>query len=457
MPVETLSLGTAAARNLSTTAKSVPHSQEITPRWLLRMLPWVEAPGGTYRVNRRLTHAVGDGLLTFSGSTAGQIRVVPGELRELPALRGFDDEPVLSELACLFEQRQFAPGEVITERDRLHLIVHGKITVIAAGEYGTETVTGRLGEGQYFGDQVLTDPGWTWTFTARTTTACTLLSLPPAAFAALAFRSPALACHLDRYRAGVAMARNSRGEADIAVAAGHEGEPGLPGTFADYESSPREYELSVAQTILRVHTRVADLYNDPMDQVRQQLRLTIEALRERQEHEILNNPGFGLLRNAAPGQRIQTRGGPPAPADMDDLLCRRRQTRFFLAHPRAVAAFGRECTLRCVYPDTADLHGSRVMTWRGVPVLPCPKIPVHDDGTTSILALRTGEDDEGVIGLRQTGLPDEHEPGLNVRFRGTDGKGISSYLVSAYYSAAILVPDALGILDNVEVRAPADG
>jgi hypothetical protein len=91
MPVETLSLGTAAARNLSTTAKSVPHAQEITPRWLLRMLPWVEAPGGTYRVNRRLTHAVGDGLLTFSGSTAGQIRLVPGELRELPALRGFDD------------------------------------------------------------------------------------------------------------------------------------------------------------------------------------------------------------------------------------------------------------------------------------------------------------------------------------------------------------------------------
>jgi hypothetical protein len=35
-------------------------------------------------------------------------------------------------------------------------------------------------------------------------------------------------------------------------------------------------------------------------------------------------------------------------------------------------------------------------------------------------------------------------------------KGIISYLVSAYYSAAILVPDALGVLENVELGQPAD-
>ncbi|MGW2866295.1 Crp/Fnr family transcriptional regulator, partial [Streptomyces sp. NPDC001205] len=43
------SLGTAAARNLATTTKSVPQMQEITSRWLLRMLPWVQVQGGTYR------------------------------------------------------------------------------------------------------------------------------------------------------------------------------------------------------------------------------------------------------------------------------------------------------------------------------------------------------------------------------------------------------------------------
>lgn len=52
------SLGTAAARNLATTTKSAPQMQEITSRWLLKMLPWVQVQGGTYRVNRRLSYSV---------------------------------------------------------------------------------------------------------------------------------------------------------------------------------------------------------------------------------------------------------------------------------------------------------------------------------------------------------------------------------------------------------------
>ncbi|MEN3541415.1 Crp/Fnr family transcriptional regulator, partial [Microbispora sp. ZYX-F-249] len=113
---------------------------------------------------------------------------------------------------------------------------------------------------------------------------------------------------------------NRYGEAEIALAAGHEGEATLPGTFVDYEPGPREYELSVAQTILRVHSRVADLYNEPMNQTEQQLRLTIEALRERQEHELVNNRDFGLLHNADLKQRVHTRSGPPTPDDLDELL-----------------------------------------------------------------------------------------------------------------------------------------
>jgi CRP-like cAMP-binding protein len=449
-----LSLPVAAARNLATTTKSVPQMQAITSRWLLRMLPWVEVSGGTYRVNRRLTYIVGDGQITFTTS-GGRTQVMPAELRELPALRDFDDETVLSELAGRFEQRQCAAGEVIAEfghqADRVHLIAHGKITKISAGKYGDETITGVLADGQYFGDHTLTEPGAIWGYTARAATACTILSLPRQEFDDLAARSPALAAHLDRYRARASRPRNKRGEADITLAAGHDGEPDLPGTFADYEAAPREYQLSVAQTILRVHTRVADLYNDPMNQTQQQLRLTIEALRERQEAEILTNPDFGLLSNVDLGQRIHTSGGPPTPDDMDELLCRRRKTKFFLAHPRAIAAFGRQCSKRGVYPDAVEVEGYRAIAWRGVPVLPCPKIPVADSGVTSILAMRTGEKDEGVIGLRQTGLPDEQEPGVTARLIGVTGKGIISYLVSAYYSAAILVPDALGVLDNVEI------
>ena len=449
-----LSLSTGAARQLATTTKTVPQTQGTTPRWLLRMLPWVEAPGGSFRVNRRLTYTVGDGVITFVGS-GDQLHVIPAELRELPALREFTDESVLSELAERCSRHDYQPGEVIAalgdSADRVCMIAHGKVTKAATGPYGDPAVLGVLADGQFFGDQSLTEADTRWEFTATAATACTVLSLPRRVVTAITARAPGLADHLQRYQSLRSRAANHRGEADIALAAGHAGEHSLPGTFVDYDSSPREYELSLAQTILRVHTRVADLYSEPMDQVEQQIRLAVSELRERQETELLTNPSFGLLTNAAASQRLHTRNGPPTPADMDELLCRRRKTRFFLAHPRAIAAFGRECSQRGVYPESVVVDGVKVGAWRGVPVLPCPKIPLTAHGVTSILAMRTGEKDAGVIGLHETGLPDEREPGLSVRLRGIDDKGIMSYLVSAYYSAAILVPDALGVLDNVEV------
>jgi hypothetical protein len=200
-----------------------------------------------------------------------------------------------------------------------------------------------------------------------------------------------------------------------------------------------------------VHNRVADLYNEPMNQFEQQLRLTVDALREEQEHELVNNRSFGLLYNADFKQRISTRTGPPTPDDMDDILARRRKTHYYVAHPRAIAAFGRECNKRGLYPEAVEVMGTRKAAWRGVPILPCNKIPISSTGTTSILVFRMGEKDEGVIGLHQTGLPDEYQPGLNVRKMNVDDKAVANYLVSTYYSAAVLVPDALGILENVEL------
>ena len=61
-----------------------------------------------------------------------------------------------------------------------------------------------------------------------------------------------------------------------------------------------------------------------------------------------------------------------------------------------------------------------------------------------------------MIGLHQTGIPDEFQPGLNVRFMGIDTAAIIRYLVTAYYSMAILVPDAAGILENVQIGRTAD-
>ncbi|PPK64081.1 family 2B encapsulin nanocompartment shell protein [Actinokineospora auranticolor] len=457
------SLTTAAARNLATTTKSVPQMQEITSRWLLRVLPWTHVGGGTYRVNQRRSYVVGDGRIAIDyvvgdgritvNRGAAQARVVAGDLRELSFLRDFDDDEALSALAELFQQETYGAGDTLVQwghaEDRFLVIAHGRVEQRAEGQYGDETVVGVVTDGEYFDQWGLLEER-IWDFTARATTEVTALSLRRTDFQNLLERIPSLRAHVEAYVASGAHTRD--GEVPINLAAGHTGEVELPETFVDYEVSPREYELSVAQTVLKVHTRVADLYNQPMDQVEQQLRLTIEALRERQEHELINNRDFGLLHNADPRQRVHARQGAPTPDDLDELLSKVwKDPSVILAHPKAIAAFGRECSKRGIYPANVDIAGHQVPSWRGIPVLPCNKIPISDTRTTSMILMRTGEANQGVIGLHQTGIPDEYEPGLSVRFMNINDTAVLSYLVSAYYSAAVLVPDALAVLDDVQI------
>ena len=449
-----LSLGTAAARNLATTTKSEPQMQGITSRWLLRVLPWVETKGGVYRVNRRLSYAVGDGRVTFT-NVGSDIQVIPAELCEIPFLRSYDDMDVLTALAGKFKQQELKAGDVIVEKgkpaDQIVLIARGKVEKIKTGKYGDDEVVDVWADGDHFSFQAILESDDFWDFTAKAVTTCTVLTLKQSEFEKLVDQNETLGAHIEAYKQLPQLPQDKSGQAEIALASGHEGEPTLPGTFVDYELEPREYELSVAQTVLRIHSRVADLYNDPMNQTEQQLKLTIQALRERQEHELVNNGDFGLLNNCDLSQRIRTRTGPPTPDDFDELITRRRGAQFLLAHPRTIAAFGRECNKAGVYPPTAAMGDSVVPSWRGVPLLPCNKIPISDTLTSSVIVMRTGEDNEGVIGLRQTGLPDETEPGLSVRYMGINEKAVINYLVTTYYSAAVLVPDALGVLEDCQV------
>lgn len=225
----------------------------------------------------------------------------------------------------------------------------------------------------------------------------------------------------------------------------------LPSTFVDYEENPREYNLSAVNTVLDVHTRVSDLYSKPYNQISEQLRLTIEIVKERQESELINNPEYGLLSSISPSQKIKTRLGPPTPDDLDELITKVwKEPGFFLLHPLAIAAFGRECTRRGVPPPTVSLFGSQFITWRGIPLIPSDKLPIVKN-KSKIILLRTGESRQGVVGLFQPGLPGEQSPGLSVRFMGINNKAIASYLVSLYCSLAVLVDDAIAVLEDVDL------
>ncbi|HEU4789635.1 MAG TPA: family 2A encapsulin nanocompartment shell protein [Flavobacterium sp.] len=251
--------------------------------------------------------------------------------------------------------------------------------------------------------------------------------------------------------AGVYRLNKVKDAKQIEVDCSRRDEHELPNTFVDYIDNPKEYNLAAVQTIVDVHTRVSDLYSKPYNQITEQLRLAIETIKERQESELINNKDYGLLNNVVPSQIIKTRTGAPTPDDLDELLTKVwKEPGFFLLHPLAIAAFGRECTRRGVPPPTTSMFGSQFLTWRGIPLIPSDKLPIQK-GKTKIILMRTGESRQGVIGLILPGLQGEQSPGLSVRFMGINEKAIASYLVSLYCSLVVTVDDAIAVLEDVQI------
>ena len=249
----------------------------------------------------------------------------------------------------------------------------------------------------------------------------------------------------------------------------------LPSTFADYEEVPEEIRLATVQTTVNIHTRVSDLYSIPHDQTHEQIRLAISAVKEEKERVAINDPEFGLIAVAERYERQVVRAaGPPTPDDLDDLLSRVwKWPAFFLAHPAAIAAIGREATARGVKLDSVEIFGVPFVTWRGVPIVPSNKLPLGpmnrkeygytsgygdvvrakgagDDAgggsETSILLLRVGEELQGVIGLHQAGLGTPELQSLMVRKMGITREGVEAYLITCYFAVAALARDAVAVL-----------
>lgn len=452
------SIDVKAARQLATTTKTVPQMAGITPRWLLRMLPWVNVESGTYRVNRRKPVAR---RLSRVQLSADGTKVVPASLRAIGFLHDAS-AAFLEQMAQRLRPESHAVGDVIAKEgdpaDAFYIIATGKIEASTKGPHGETLRLGVFGAGEYLGEIALLR-GTTRLATAKCLTPATLLALPKKDFDAMLARSPEMRAELEakaEERLKVLADVSEHGEAALESFSSNAGEADLPEIRVDLEDAPREYPLHSIQTIVRLHTRVSDIYSKPIDQLREQVRMTVESMKERQEWELVNNADFGLLHQAESFMRVRPRAGRPTPDDMDELLSKVwKKPAFFLAHPRAVAAFGRECTRRGVPPPTLNIFGSPFLTWRGVPLVPCDKLEVkaspQGGTTTDILLVRVGEAEQGVVGLHQTGIPGEQSPSLSVRFMGINSKSVASYLVTLYSSAAVLTPDALGVLEGVEV------
>ncbi|PKM93675.1 MAG: Crp/Fnr family transcriptional regulator [Firmicutes bacterium HGW-Firmicutes-1] len=457
------SLQPSAAKTLSHSTKSKPIMECITPRWLLTFLPWVSVEAGIYKVNKRKNY----NLLSYSNDQQKEAYLTNDtrQLSEIPPFKYMNPEAI-NTITPYLTKEQFDAGTTVTkadaEGDKLFIVARGKVEVKTTGARGEEINIGILAEGDYSDmDAFIQKSNRRVSITAITLSI--LYSIKREDFETWLDSIPKDVLdqfnHANSLWDQTKMRSNEYGEKSIDVYSGTLGEIDLPLTYPDYEEHPKEYVLNVVQTILRINTQITDIFNYPLNQLDEQMRLTVEAMLERQEWEIINNKQFGLLNSVSPKMRVQSKNGVPTPDALDELLIRVwKKPAFFLAHPQAIAAFGRECTKRGVPPMSINIEGSPFITWRGVPLVPCDKLLINGKrnsyscGTTNILLLRVGEEEQGVIGLHQPGIPDEkYMPSLSVKNGGIDVNGITSYILRLYYSAAVLADDALGVLQDVEV------
>ena len=125
------SVTTATARRLATTTKTAPQMGSITPRLLLKLLPWVQVSGGTFRVNRtkvelrkndRLPIQYVNGVPSFTAKN----------LKAIPLFSEFDDE-ILNRLVSSFETKEVDVFlAVVVDRSlQAQLLINGLVEGLA--------------------------------------------------------------------------------------------------------------------------------------------------------------------------------------------------------------------------------------------------------------------------------------------------------------------------------------
>jgi hypothetical protein len=224
----------------------------------------------------------------------------------------------------------------------------------------------------------------------------------------------------------------------------------------DIARKPLKYILKPIKTNLKIPCEMLDLFNEPFDQREEQIKLAVQNLMEERENMLFNDEEVGLLNVVNPKYTIKTTT-QPTPYSMDDLLGRVWQKPcFFVAHPLAIVAFSKQCTKARINLDTIIIDGCSFLLWRGLPIVPSEKIPIKTTAVnnvaikkTSILLIRVGRKDQGVVGLMNKKLLSKYGNGLSVRFKGIDNNSAAGYLITLYYSISVLSDDALGVLECV--------
>jgi len=143
-----------AARNLTHTDKTNPMLVALSPKYLLKLLPWKEVPGGTLRVNRTKLILKGTGLVTIEFGDGGMPVITPEAFRQIPLFYELQPELIEAMVSKLKLQHFERGAEIIVEgedRDTLFILANGKAELVKLGPQGEELTLKIIGPGEYLG------------------------------------------------------------------------------------------------------------------------------------------------------------------------------------------------------------------------------------------------------------------------------------------------------------------
>jgi len=222
----------------------------ITPRWLLKLLPWVQVAGGTYRVNRTKVELGKATRIPVDAASAGP-EFAPEALRGVPLFSRLSDA-IIGRMASRFKTEEVSLGNPLIvegeDRSKFFIIAQGQVEVLSKGRHGANLRIALLTEGEFFGETDLVSDRPS-EITVRTTTPCVLLTLSRRDLDAALSDSPELAADFRRAidaHAALQSTVNRFGERNIDLVSGFAENVEIPETFVDYSPSPREYSLSIA-------------------------------------------------------------------------------------------------------------------------------------------------------------------------------------------------------------------
>ena len=202
-----------------------------------------------------------------------------------------------------------------------------------------------------------------------------------------------------------------------------------PQTFVDYEENPREYMLSAVTTVLDVHTRVSDLYSSPYDQIREQLRLTIETSRSARRASSSTTRSTACSTTWRPSSGSRRAAARPRPTISTSCLSRVwKEPAFFLAHPaghRGLRARVHAARRAAAHGDAVRLpvpHLARAPLWSRPTSVPKPD---RREATTASCCCASARRSRAWSGSSSRACPASRASGLSVRFMGINRKAIA--------------------------------